>query len=210
MGDKNNIDWNKAKQLFAPDKISFSSQFRDKINQYPRAKTVLVLLAAGCILGFSAVSPAAPLAFHSIFKVWQSFNQRRLRASIRRFRKQKLVDVEEENGEYIVKVTSKGLTKALSYKLNEMAIREPKNWDGKWRVIIFDISNQKRNHRDIFRNYIKSLGLYQLQRSVYCYPYPCFDQVEFLRQIFQVGWETKYLLVEKIEDDETLRNHFQV
>lgn len=161
-------------------------------------------------MGFSAISPAAPLAFHSLFKIWHSFSQRRLKETVKRFRKQKFVEIEEENGQYVVKITTKGLVKALSYKLNEMSIKEPKQWDGKWRVVIFDIADQKRNHREVFRKRIKSLGLFPLQESVYVYPYPCFDQIEFLRQISGVGLEAKYILANKIEDDESLRNHFRL
>lgn len=204
------IDWEKAKSLFTKDKPNLITSAQNKLNQYPHVKTILFALACGAGIGLAAISPSAPLAYLSLVKFWQSFNKKRLKQTIFRFRQQKYVDIKEEDGQYVVKITTKGLEKALSYKLEEMKIKEPENWDGKWRVAIFDISNKKRYCRDFFRNKIKALGLYRLQKSVYVYPYPCFDQIEFLRQIFGVGLEVKYILAEKIEEDENLLNHFQL
>lgn len=204
------INWNKAAVLFTKDKQNLIESFQNKLEQYPNAKIVLFALACGGGIALAAISPAAPLTFYSLTKFWHAFNKKRLKQTIFRFRKQKYVEIKEKDGQYLVKITAKGLTRALSYKFADMKINEPKQWDKKWRIAIFDIGNKKRRHRDFFREKITSLGLYRLQKSVYVYPYPCFDQVEFLRQVFGVGLEVKYILADKIEDDEVLRNHFQV
>lgn len=204
------IDWEKATTLFVKDKQNLVESFQNKLNQYPTAKTILFALACGGVIGLTAVSPSAPLAYFSLVKFWRSFNKKRLKQTIYRFRKQKYVEIEEKDGKFTVKITTQGLNKALSYKLEEMKITEPSKWDGKWRIAIFDISDKKRHHRDFFRKQIETLGLYRLQKSVYVYPYPCFDQIEFLRQIYKVSFEVKYILATKIEDDENLRNHFRV
>ncbi len=204
------IDWEKAQSLFAKDKPSLLASAQNKLDQYPHAKTVLFALACGGMIGLAAISPSAPLAYLTLVKFWQSFNKKRLKQTIFRFRQQKYVEIREENNQYVVKITTKGLEKALSYKLEEMKINEPENWDGKWRIIIFDISDKKKRHRNLFQLKIKNMGFFQLQESIYVFPYPCFDQIEFLRQIFGVGFEVKYILANKIEDDENLRNYFRV
>ncbi|KKS01165.1 MAG: repressor in the phenylacetic acid catabolism [Candidatus Yanofskybacteria bacterium GW2011_GWA2_41_22] len=50
-------------------------------------------------------------------------------------------------------------------------------WDGKWRVIIFDIPQELHNERIRFRKKIKSLGFVMLQKSVFIFPYPCDDEI---------------------------------
>lgn len=49
----------------------------------------------------------------------------------------------------------------------------PVQWDGKMRLIAFDIPDTYKCARDVFRNKLKVMGCYPLQRSVLAYPYPC-------------------------------------
>ena len=46
-------------------------------------------------------------------------------------------------------------------------------WDGKWRVVIFDIPQELHNKRNRFRKRLKLLGFYMVQKSVFAFPYPC-------------------------------------
>ncbi len=57
-------------------------------------------------------------------------------------------------------------------------------WDKKWRVIIFDIPQELHNKRNIFRQRLKSLGFYMIQKSVFVFPYPCEDELsEYCKKI---------------------------
>lgn len=49
----------------------------------------------------------------------------------------------------------------------------PVRWDGKMRLIVFDIPDTHKRARDVFRNQLKAIGCYPLQRSVLAYPFPC-------------------------------------
>lgn len=49
----------------------------------------------------------------------------------------------------------------------------PAQWDGKMRLIVFDIPDTHKRARDIFRHKLKIMGCYPLQRSVLAYPFPC-------------------------------------
>ena len=102
------------------------------------------------------------------------------------------------------------MNRALTYQLDTMMVRKPKRWDKKWRVVIFDIPEKYRRVRDIFRSRLRQLSLYQLQESVYISPYPCFSEIEFLRELYGVSFTVSYLLVDRIEDDELLRSHFEL
>lgn len=50
-------------------------------------------------------------------------------------------------------------------------------WDGKWRIVIFDIPQELHNKRNRFRKKIKSLGFYMIQKSVFAFPYPCEEEL---------------------------------
>src|SRR3989344_4076427 len=46
-----------------------------------------------------------------------------------------------------------------------------KKWDGKWRIIIFDIPQELHRERNILRRRLRSMGFYMLQKSVFIFPY---------------------------------------
>ena len=50
-------------------------------------------------------------------------------------------------------------------------------WDKKWRIVIFDIPQELHKNRNYFRNKLKYLGFYMLQKSVFVIPYPCEEEL---------------------------------
>ena len=55
---------------------------------------------------------------------------------------------------------------------------EDKEWDGKWRVVIFDILEEKRIIRNLFRRNLKKWGFKHLQKSVWISKRNVFDKLE--------------------------------
>ena len=56
-----------------------------------------------------------------------------------------------------------------------------KRWDGRWRIVIFDILEKKRKTREALRKKLLSLGFGMWQRSVYITPH---DVQEEINQYF--------------------------
>lgn len=197
------IDWKKAANLF------HGTAQLHTTHKPLSAQSVLSALAVvaekGLIFLAHGDNPAVVEFLHEgtgpLF--WRS------RHIIHRFQKQKYVTIEEKpNGTVVVKITRHGLVRALGYQLDTMGLKKPHRWDQKWRLIIFDVPEKYHRMRDVFRRRLKQLGLYALQESVYISPYPCFDEVEFLRELYGIAFTVRYLLVEKVENDAFLRRHF--
>lgn len=53
-------------------------------------------------------------------------------------------------------------------------------WDGKWRIVGFDIKESERNLRNVLRGYLKLSGFGMLQKSVYISPLAVESGVEEL------------------------------
>lgn len=204
------VDWEKVNEIFRPEKESILKQIEREIDRYPQAKEVLYFLAGGGLLAACLVAPGLPMVLKPFIYGGKAYRKSRLKQTLKRLKKQKLVEVGETKEGYVVRVTKEGKVRALRYKLDEMKIKKPQKWDGKWRLIIFDIPEKRKGFRNIFRKYIKQLGLYRLQRSVYLYPYSCFDQIEFLRQIFGVAVNVTYVVAERVENDEYLKLKFRL
>lgn len=98
--------------------------------------------------------------------------------------------------------------KILKYSLEKLEVKKPDSWDQKWRVVIYDIPTRDKGLQLVIRDALKTMGFYQMQESVYLFPYPCYDEVEFLRSFYAAGSMVKYLLVTKLEDDQPYRQYF--
>ncbi len=175
------------------------------------AKLILRRLLIGGAVIVAAQSPYFWIKFYdNLFKGKPIF-KRQARNSFYYLRKRGLIRIEKKNKNIYMFLTKEGEKEAGRYQLNEMYIKKPKKWDKKWRLIIFDIPENHRIKRDLFRGKLKELGFYQLQKSVWVYPYSCQKEINLLRDFF--GLKKKNLMaltVEKIESDENLRKFFNL
>lgn len=108
----------------------------------------------------------------------------------------------------LLQLTAKGKHRRAQLSAREYGLTKPKRWDGKWRVLIFDISERKKVLREKVRRSLITIGFVRLQDSVWVYPYPCDDLITFLKADFAIGRELLYLVVESMEYDRHLREQF--
>lgn len=186
----------------------------------PTVKDVLLILGVTGLVASSLLIPALPMAAKPIvdyykkkkkeqeFKEWEKFNQPRLRFLLKRLYQQKVINFKNTDGQTIITLTDKGKKKVLSYQLEEIMIDKPPKWDGKWRVIIYDIRKERKILGDIFRRFLQKMQFLKLQKSVYITPYPCDEQIEFLRQYYGLGEEILYIVAQKIENEEVYKKYF--
>lgn len=187
----------------------------------PKVKEILVLLGAGTFLAASIVMPGLPIVakgIHDIYqsskresdlKQWEKFNLWRLRQVIKRMQNSKLVEIKEQNSQIIVKITEKGRKKLLSYDLEKIKLDESK-WDGKWRLVIYDVKKSKRNNSEAFRMSLRKLNLLKFQKSVYLTPFKCEDEIEYLRQLHEIGDEVQILTVGSLENEIAYKRYFGI
>ena len=165
-----------------------------------------MLLGAGAFLAASIIFPGLPMVAKPFIdaakeaernkrqKEWEKFNLWRLRQVIKRMQNSKLVEVKEEKGIPLIKITQKGKQKLLRYKIDEMVLDES-NWDSKWRLVIYDVQTGKRANSEMFRTMLNKLRFLKLQKSVYLTPFKCEDEIEYLRLLFEIGNEVQILKV---------------
>jgi len=183
---------------------------------YARVKEILTLLAKGGFLLSCFLAPGMARLAPEVLKSqperdeWQKFDKTCLRRSLKSLEKQGLVEIRKDEEEATVRITKLGEQKVLKYALESFEIVKPLVWDGKWRLIIYDISAKKEYFQQLFRKTIKKLGLYQLQHSVYLTPFACQKQIGFLREYFGIKDEVVYLVVEKLENDKKYKRYFDL
>lgn len=111
-----------------------------------------------------------------------------------------------EHGNY--RLTKNGEMMLRRWELSRYELRKPKKWDGKWRMIIFDIPEKKRKVRKQITILFNQAGFHRLQDSVWVYPYDCEDIIGLLKTDFGIGKDVLYIIANEIENDRHLRHHF--
>lgn len=182
-------------------------------------KKILMMAAGGAFIAGSLIMPGLPkilmgrkLNFENFIEEneWEPFDARRLRRRIKELQKNKMVQVYQTTEGFFVKVTKKGKQKLLKYKLDDLRIETPKKWDGKWRLVAYDIPTDKGGKRNAIRSCLKEIGFYQIQKSVYLYPYDCEEMIEYLRQIYNIEEYVSLLVVGSLEQEEAYKEYFDL
>lgn len=173
-------------------------------------KKVLTALASGALLTLTLTAPGVIYAIKPFIQ-WKQYDQRRLKSTLKRLRKQKLIEWREnEKGETIIKITKRGEEKVLKYRFDNLKIPKPKKWDGIWRIVIFDIPNKKKRAREALREKLREFGFYCLQKSVFVYPYECENEIEFIKAIFNIQPNVLLIRAKEIDREEFLLHHFNL
>ena len=174
------------------------------------------ILCAILIGGAFILAAQSPYFWMRVYKRWfhdkqSGFREPQIRDSFRYLRKRKLIVIEKHNHQIYIRLTKEGEKKAGKFQINKLAILTPKQWDGVWRLIIFDIPEKLKIKREAFRGKLKELGFYLLQKSIWAYPYSCGREVMLLREFFNLQpRHIRVLEVQKLEEDEFLRRYFNL
>lgn len=120
------------------------------------------------------------------------------------------LDIQKRNRQIYISLTREGRKMAGKYSIDDLEIRKPKKWDGKYRILIFDIPNNFRIKRDALRGKLKELGFYRLQQSVWVCPHECEKEINLLREFFGLTTRELILITGGIENDKFLQKLFSI
>jgi len=110
--------------------------------------------------------------------------------ALKRLRENGLVEFVDDQ-ELLIRLTAKGKDRAVVLNL---LWEGNLKWDGKWRIVIFDVPEKRRAARDLLRIKLKEWGFIKWQQSVWVTKKNC---TEVLRNyIRQVGIEDWILVIE--------------
>jgi DNA-binding transcriptional regulator PaaX len=142
-------------------------------------------------------------------KEFEKINRTSLYRAIRKLYSSKLIDWEEMN-DGIVKMTlsESGKERALEFNIDTIMIDMEKDWDGIWRIVLFDIPEYHKKGRDALSRKLKDMGCYPIQKSVFVSPHECKDEVDFISEVFGIGGYVRFMRTKDIDIDLHLRKIF--
>jgi len=172
---------------------------------------ILLLLFGGIALGLSGSPKKSFQILDSIAKEWKEIDRRILKRAIKKLYESKLIkEKENPDGSVTLVLTDKGKQKALTYDLDKMEIKKSKQWDGKWRVVLFDIPEKIKGAREAIRHHLKNLGFFEFQKSVFIHPYDCKDEVDYLIEFYDIRKFVRFIIADSIDNELHLKKNFNL
>ncbi|TSC69285.1 MAG: phenylacetic acid degradation operon negative regulatory protein, partial [Parcubacteria group bacterium Gr01-1014_70] len=187
---------------------------KTKRDRVPYQRIVLETIALAGMISMAILAPNALQAF-SLFgygkKKYVREDYQAVRSTIYRLQKDGIVAAEDYDGEMIVSLTRAGERKLAQYRAR--ALKDgfvPERWDGKWRIVIFDIVENRRRRRDWLRRELRHIGFVRLQNSVWITPYPCEEYISLLKVDGGLGASTLFIVADSVENEQRLKKQFQL
>jgi len=175
-----------------------------------------LLLRSLAVAGMISIALVAPQMTRLLKKLDRPAKNRaqlyrRINQGIGRLEQAGLVTVSGEYAQRKVVITEMGRKVLEDIEFREYEIPEPAFWDGKWRMLIFDIIERRRRVRNQLRRLLQGKGFVRIQDSVWVYPYPCDEFVSLVRAHLKSGvGEVRSFVAEALESDKGLREHFRI
>lgn len=110
----------------------------------------------------------------------------------------------------MLRLTGKGEAQMRMLELSEYGKKVKRRWDGRWRVLTFDVPEYRKGLRDKIRRTLSAIGFVRLQDSVWVYPYDCEDLIVLLKADFKIGKDVLYMIVDELEYDGPIRKQFEL
>ena len=134
-------------------------------------------------------------------------NRQNYYANVFNLKKRGALKIISKDGQKFIQLTKKGELEVL---LAKAKIGRDDKWDGKWRVVIYDIPEDTRPQRNIFRNLLKQNNFVKLQASVFISPYGLNrDAVDYLKITGLIKY-IRIIRADEIDDDKDLRKKFNL
>ncbi len=174
-------------------------------------RKILLLLLAGLALGLTKSPKKHWWILKQIPKEWKRIDRQVLERAINSLYTSHLVsEKHHKDGVTTLVLSENGKQRALRYNIDEIKIKKPTKWDKKWRVVMFDIPEKLRKLRDSLRLHFREIGLIELQKSVFVYPYPCEKEIEFILEFYNTKKHVRFILADSIDNELDLMNKFDL
>jgi hypothetical protein len=179
---------------------------RKRIRRVNIQKLVLASVGAVGVLSVALVAPGVLGAMGKLGLIPSARQLEIIKRSRSRLVARRLLTYKDN----ILRLTTKGEMVLRRLALNDFRLTRPKRWDGKWRVLVFDIPERRKGLRPKVRHVLTAIGFIRLQDSVWVYPYDCEDLITLLKADFKIGKDLLYLIVDFIENDVSIKKHFGI
>lgn len=176
------------------------------------ADALIDALAVGSMVGTTLVAPNAAQVIGKVYlrHLGKRERERELRSIMRYLQRQDLITIRETNDGYLVTITKKGKTRHTRFQFENLRVPAANNWDGKWRIVMFDIPEKYTVARRALTHKLKDAGFRLLQKSAWVHPFDCREQVELIKYVYpEVASYVVFVETDSIDNHNQLVKDFQ-
>jgi phenylacetic acid degradation operon negative regulatory protein len=133
------------------------------------------------------------------------------RLAVERLESCGLVSRKARKGKQVFRITPKG--KRILHEVtgeSKRLLLYPERWDGKWRIVAYDLPEDKRSLRNSLRYVLEKCGFLQAQKSVWVFPYDAPLLERLLSEQPDIASHTFFLRTERFSQDQAYRKHFKL
>ena len=180
---------------------------QNRRRRYVQYAILTVILVAGAMV-WTAVAPNTLQLLGGFGRRKSRFNYQAKSALSRLAQKGHVRFISKDDKRY-VEITESG-RRAIALEEHRASLLTSKKrwWDKRWRLVMFDIPERRKNVRRQLRIMMSGLGFLRLQDSVWVYPYDCEELVALLKAELHIGKDVLYAIVEQLENDVAIKKHF--
>jgi len=191
---------------------------REKFRKGEIKEMVLGALGVSILLaGTFLVTPNFPIIYSSILSLIKELRKkepsnRQVKRVLKELEKKEIISLEKRGEEVVVRLKGWLSPQVLKYSLKGILEykKRKKTWKGKWFLVIFDVPEKQRNKRNYLRGFLRYIGFYPYQQSVYIYPYECKEEIALVKKMVEGGRYISYVIADSIENEADVKRHFQL
>lgn len=139
----------------------------------------------------------------------KKYNHRQIQRSLYYLKRRKFIAFPARSPKGHVILTNLGIRKLNQLKFDKLKIK-PSTWDGKWRLLTFDVPEKQKVIRETFRRKLKELGFFHFQRSVFVIPYECGKEIAMIASYLKIVPCVHLLVANRFLGDKQLINKFNL
>jgi phenylacetic acid degradation operon negative regulatory protein len=150
------------------------------------------------------------ILLNDLIKDIHNLTGKQLNTIVADLKKQKFIEKKKDyENSVLVSLTEKGMLRVLNYRFRRLGDKK-EEWDGRWRMVSFDIPNSRRKGRNALRYRLKSGGFYELQESLFLHPYDCKKEVDDFVKLFNLEKYVRFGLLDFIDNQDKLKSRFKI
>jgi len=180
----------------------------DNNNNRETVGRVLSIVGSGLVLAGAVVAPNLLLAVAPLLARKGKIDRGTTYRVLRYAHRQRWLAVHETSAGITVTLTKQGKRHCQFVDLSQ-PLKDAK-WDGKWRLVLFDIPHKVKRKRDSLRYMLRQLGFVQLQKSVWITPYRCHEQIEGLKQLVGLRYGVQLVTATELEREIEIKRKFNL
>lgn len=176
---------------------------------------VLAALGISVLIGGIMITPNFPIVLGSILSLIKDFKKKdippaKIKRVLKNLEKKEIIYLEVKDKEVYVHLKNWLTPSIVKYSLQAILDfkKRKKQWNGKWFLVMFDVPEIQRNKRAYLRNFLKYIGFYPYQKSVYLLPYECEKEIALVKKIVEGAKYMSYVIAEKIENEQAAKIYF--